>query len=110
MGALTGRLSLRQRGKGGLARGGWRPNLFACPYRSPTKDMWASHSIGCARHEDFISNYNRLTAETDRFNADDIVPVILGLFGEVGGVLKKTGVPQTQILARHRQAPPVPSS
>jgi NTP pyrophosphatase (non-canonical NTP hydrolase) len=35
----------------------------------------------------FISDYDRLTAETDRFGPDEIVPVMLGLFGEVGGVM-----------------------
>src|ERR1700732_97067 len=35
----------------------------------------------------FISEYNRLTAETDRFGPDEITPVLLGLFGEVGGVM-----------------------
>lgn len=34
-----------------------------------------------------IADYERLTAETDRFGPDEIVPILLGLFGEVGGVM-----------------------
>jgi NTP pyrophosphatase (non-canonical NTP hydrolase) len=35
----------------------------------------------------FISDYDILTRETDRFKADEIEPILLGLFGEVGGVM-----------------------
>ena len=35
----------------------------------------------------FIADYDRLTRETDRFGFDQIRPVRLGLFGEVGGVM-----------------------
>jgi len=35
----------------------------------------------------FIYDYDRLTRETDRFGPDEIAPVLLGLFGEVGGVM-----------------------
>jgi NTP pyrophosphatase (non-canonical NTP hydrolase) len=34
-----------------------------------------------------IADYERLTAETDRFGQDEIAPILLGLFGEVGGVM-----------------------
>ena len=34
-----------------------------------------------------IADYERLTAETDRFAPDEVVPILLGLFGEVGGVM-----------------------
>jgi NTP pyrophosphatase (non-canonical NTP hydrolase) len=34
-----------------------------------------------------ITDYERLTAETDRFGSDEVVPILLGLFGEVGGVM-----------------------
>jgi NTP pyrophosphatase (non-canonical NTP hydrolase) len=34
-----------------------------------------------------IADYERLTAETDRFGPDEVVPILLGLFGEVGGVM-----------------------
>lgn len=34
-----------------------------------------------------ISEYARLVQETDRFGADEIAPILLGLFGEVGGVM-----------------------
>lgn len=35
----------------------------------------------------FIAAYERLTRETDRFRSEDISPILLGLFGEVGGVM-----------------------
>jgi NTP pyrophosphatase (non-canonical NTP hydrolase) len=35
----------------------------------------------------FIADYVRLVQETDRFGADEISPILLGLFGEVGGVM-----------------------
>ncbi|HLH89985.1 MAG TPA: nucleoside triphosphate pyrophosphohydrolase family protein [Xanthobacteraceae bacterium] len=35
----------------------------------------------------FIGDYDRLTRETDRFGPNEIAPVLLGLFGEVGGVM-----------------------
>lgn len=34
-----------------------------------------------------ISDYARLVEDTDRFGADEIAPILLGLFGEVGGVM-----------------------
>lgn len=34
-----------------------------------------------------IADYEKLTGETDRFRQDDINPILLGLFGEVGGVM-----------------------
>jgi NTP pyrophosphatase (non-canonical NTP hydrolase) len=40
-----------------------------------------------ARPTFFISDYDRLTKETDRFGPDEMAPVLLGLFGEVGGVM-----------------------
>lgn len=35
----------------------------------------------------FIDEYDRLTRETDRFEPDQVAPILLGLFGEVGGVM-----------------------
>jgi NTP pyrophosphatase (non-canonical NTP hydrolase) len=35
----------------------------------------------------FIGDFDRLTRETDRFGPDEIAPVLLGLFGEVGSVM-----------------------
>ncbi len=35
----------------------------------------------------FIADYERLTRETDRFRPEEINPILLGLFGEVGGVM-----------------------
>jgi NTP pyrophosphatase (non-canonical NTP hydrolase) len=35
----------------------------------------------------FIGDYDRQTRETDRFGPHEIAPVLLGLFGEVGGVM-----------------------
>lgn len=34
-----------------------------------------------------IVEYERLTKETDRFRLEEITPILLGLFGEVGGVM-----------------------
>jgi NTP pyrophosphatase (non-canonical NTP hydrolase) len=35
----------------------------------------------------FIAEYDRLTRETDRFKPEEVAPILLGLFGEVGGVM-----------------------
>jgi hypothetical protein len=35
----------------------------------------------------FIADYERLTQETDRFRPEEVNPILLGLFGEVGGVM-----------------------
>jgi NTP pyrophosphatase (non-canonical NTP hydrolase) len=35
----------------------------------------------------FIADYVRLVQETDRFGSKEISPILLGLFGEVGGVM-----------------------
>jgi NTP pyrophosphatase (non-canonical NTP hydrolase) len=35
----------------------------------------------------FITDYERLIRETDRFRQEEVNPILLGLFGEVGGVM-----------------------
>ena len=38
-----------------------------------------------------IADYERLTRETDRFRPEEVNPILLGLFGEVGGVMAAAG-------------------